>query len=153
MSTRFSGFLDYIDLPVGQGQIAPTPSGFLSLFDFTGLPVGQAVSAPLTPPAVGFTGFLDFIGYPVAAGTGIIPPPSRRGHGGFRGAGRYANSIIQQMQLSRRLARKLERRLPPVRIVRELLAERLYQNQQESYRIRKKHIAENAMFSVLFAEL
>ena len=126
--------------------------GFSGFLDYSGLPVGEGVAAEEAPIPFGFSGFLDFVGYPVAAGTGVVILP-RKGRGGFRGAGRYANALIQRMQLDRRVARKLERRLPPLRIVSELLAERLYQTHQETYRIKQKRLVERAAYAVLLSEL
>lgn len=122
--------------------------GFDGFIDFTGMPVGQG--AAKLPPGVPI-GFVDFFvlgGLFTGQGTAVAPTPASRGHGGFRGAGRYIDFLLAQ-ERQRRL-RELKVQLP---VMREQLWQKLMHQGASKLRLHEKRLTESAMYSTLLAEI
>ena len=123
--------------------------GFEGFVDFTGLPAAQGTAKIPPPPPVGFVDFFALGGLFVGQGTSIIPPtPVHRGHGGFRGAGRYIDLILAQ-ERQRRL-RELKVQLP---VLREQLWQKFMHQGASKLRLHEKRLTESAMYSTLLAEI
>lgn len=152
MGQGFDGLVDFTGLSTAQAPPPPppaTPVGFEGFVDFTGLAVGQVLPGPAPAIPVGFVDYFALGGLFVGQGSAIVPPiPVRKGHGGFRGAGRYIDLILAQ-ERQRRL-RELKVQLP---VLREQLWQKLMHQGASKLRLHEKRLTESAMYSTLLAEI